>query len=300
MTRRVATGLVGVWLVVVTAAPPAGVRVAAIGQAQGRDDRRARELASTLDAARAYVARYLDAWVATVAEESYLQYRQRGPDRDDIRRLRSELLLVRPEGQRTVIPFRDVFEVDGKPVHDRDDRLRGVLQALRRGAADAGRRIMDEGARYNVGGVYRNTNQPLLALALLEPAAAGDCAWALGGRETVEGVRTIRIDYVETARPTLVRERETGVDLPASGSFWIDEATGRVVVSTISTGDATFRGITSVVFRSNAALGMWVPAEMRERYRSPGRADAAIIGEATYTKFRRFSVSTDEHIAPPR
>src|SRR5262245_52180018 len=39
------------------------------------------------------------------------------------RQLRSDLLLVRPLGEESWLQFRDVFEVDGKPVRDRDERL---------------------------------------------------------------------------------------------------------------------------------------------------------------------------------
>ncbi len=39
------------------------------------------------------------------------------------RELKSDLLLVKPDGADRWIQFRDVFEVDGKPIRDRSERL---------------------------------------------------------------------------------------------------------------------------------------------------------------------------------
>ena len=69
------------------------------------------------------------------------------------RRLVSEFALV-PNASASAgwLGFRDVIEVDGKPVTNRRDRLQALFQS---GAPDltAARRIADEGARYNIGTV---------------------------------------------------------------------------------------------------------------------------------------------------
>ena len=46
-----------------------------------------------------------------------------GGVQDARRVLTSDLLLVKPVGTDRWVQFRDVFEVDGKPVHDRSERL---------------------------------------------------------------------------------------------------------------------------------------------------------------------------------
>src|SRR5581483_8029322 len=118
-------------------------------------------------------------FVGVVAEESYRQQVRipsvgrdaRGFPTDATvqrRDLRSDVLLVRaPAGDRW-IQFPDVFEVDGKPVRDREERLtRLFLQP----SADAARQEEDiaaASARYNIGGVNRTVNMPMLALAVLE------------------------------------------------------------------------------------------------------------------------------------
>src|SRR5258708_13520957 len=88
---------------------------------------------AVLDKAGDYAAAYERTFVGVVAEETYRQEArgiagtgQRGfaaEARGQRRDLKSDLLLVRaPAGDRWM-EFRDVFEVDGKPVRDRAERL---------------------------------------------------------------------------------------------------------------------------------------------------------------------------------
>src|SRR3954468_18916108 len=119
----------------------------------------------------AYVEQFLRDFGGMVAEEAYVQsLRQSGFSRGDTRReLRSDFLLVDVPGQGWT-PFRDVFEADGRTVRDRQDRLTSLfLSGTTTGALEQARRIMDEGARYNLGGGTRNINVPTLALMYLGP-----------------------------------------------------------------------------------------------------------------------------------
>ena len=57
-------------------------------------------------------------------------------------------------------------------------------------------------------------------------------------------------------------------------------------------------------YRPEPALAMWVPAEMREHFADVPRAKvktfpAPFKGVARYERFRRFTVSTEEHVALP-
>jgi hypothetical protein len=80
------------------------------------------------------------------------------------------------------LPFRDVFERDGKQVRDRQERLAALfLKGSSRSAFEQARAIMDEGARYNIGNVARNINMPTLAAAV--PDRAASRALLVQGRE---------------------------------------------------------------------------------------------------------------------
>ena len=91
-------------------------------------------LADVLARAGSYVTDFSETLSGAVAEERYDQFttiptaRRFGRFPNDggerIRRtLRSDYLLVRPVGEDRYYGFRDVFEVDGRPVRDREQRL---------------------------------------------------------------------------------------------------------------------------------------------------------------------------------
>ena len=78
-----------------------------------------------------YVAKFVDAFSNVVAEERYTQDvsgTASGTARAGHRELRSDVLLLKVGGPLEWRPYRDVFEVDGKPVHNRDDRLMTLFQ----------------------------------------------------------------------------------------------------------------------------------------------------------------------------
>ena len=55
-------------------------------------------------------------------------------------------------------------------------------------------------------------------------------------------------------------------DLPAQGRFWIEPATGRVLMSELSRRTAKLRATIDVSYQSEPLLGLLVPIEMREWY----------------------------------
>ena len=80
----------------------------------------------------------------------------------------SEIALVRAGDDW--IAYRDVHELDGKKLHDRQDRLETLFTEKPAEAADEGRRIADESARYNLGPMQRNFNVPTMALFFAHPS----------------------------------------------------------------------------------------------------------------------------------
>ena len=64
--------------------------------------------------------------------------------------------------------FRDVTEVDGKKLKDRNDRLARLFLSPSKSTASQARKIMDESSRYNIGDIERNINLPVLALVVLD------------------------------------------------------------------------------------------------------------------------------------
>ena len=110
-------------------------------------------------------------------EESYVQdveqinrfgYRMNTRGGVSHRQLKSDLLLVRPEGSDAWMQFRDVFEVDGKTLRDRNDRLAKLFLQPSKSTTSQAEKIVRESARYNIGDIERTINLPFLAMTVLD------------------------------------------------------------------------------------------------------------------------------------
>jgi hypothetical protein len=220
---------------------------------------------------------------------------------------------VRPEDAVTWVQFRDVFEVDGRLVRDREERLTKLF--LRNDASGSAqvRQIEAESARYNIGHT-RTMNVPVLPLSVLVPSSQPRFRFTVAdsddrrpriGSATVSSAPAFRVtaevwavNFEERQRPTLVRTTG-GQDIFSRGRFWIEPFTGRVLVSEMITEDESIRGELVVSYQSEGLLGLLVPLELRERYSEPGRR-ASTAGTATYSNVRRFQVLVDETIGPVR
>jgi hypothetical protein len=203
----------------------------------------------------------------------------------------SDFLLVQVPGEGW-LPFRDVFERDGRKLRDREERLAKLFLAGSRTAFEQAREIMNESARYNIGNVNRNINVPTLVLTLLTPLHRSRLRFE---QRKADDVGTI-IEFKETSQPTYVRTTG-GRDLPVYGRFWVDPADGTIRKTELHAVDANVEAHITVTFARDEAAGMVVPVKMEERYRR-GRDSGEVRGTATYSKFRRFQVSTSEVLNP--
>lgn len=247
-----------------------------------------------------------------VAEESYVQdisdmpaFGARSSARPAVthRVLKSDLLLVKPEGTDRWIQFRDVFDVDGTPVRDRSDRLMKLFVNPTASTAAQVDQIVRESVRYNIGNVLRNFNVPLFALLILEPkrqphfkftpAEPGPAALA---RDLGVPPGALVVRYQESDHQTMIRTTNDR-DLPMHGRFWIDPATGHVLMSELIAEDFAISGTIVVKYEAGVLPGVLVPTVMRERY-VERRNNMRVNGAATYGRFRQFQVKVDEKIAP--
>ncbi len=257
-----------------------------------------------VDRASAYVETFQQSFGSVVAEERYEQrmrrvpsatnttVQQRGGGGPQETTLVSDFLLVEVKGEGW-LPFRDVFERDGRPVRDREARLATIFLKGGRDAFEQARAIMDEGARYNIGNINRNINMPTLPLAFLTERHRHRFEFKLGKRD--EADPGVEIEFREVARPTFVATTG-GRDLPVRGRFWISEADGTVLRTELDAVDTGVDAHITVTYQKDDGIGMFAPARMEERYRRP-RDPMEVHGVATYSRFRRFQVSTSEELA---
>jgi hypothetical protein len=253
----------------------------------------------------AYLVEYEQSLASVVAEERYDQLVQYyagtyGGARVTAsanqwqrrRRLVSDFLLVKVPGMPGWQPFRDVLEVDGQAVRDRESRLMDLLVNAAPHAIDQAARIAEESARYNIGNVSRTINVPTLPLVFLGQLNRPRFDLSLEGDRTIEDIETRGLAFKERQHPTLIRTTGDN-DLDAAGVLWVEPVTGRVIQSVIRTDDGTLQSEITVTYRPDARLGIWVPARMKEIYKS---ASERVEGTATYAKYRRFKIETIEVI----
>jgi VWFA-related protein len=251
------------------------------------------ETAALLQRAAAYLEQYSDPANGLVLEERYTQEVNVRPPR--IRDLRSELLIL-PDATEGWLQYRDVMNVDGKAVADRTDRLMRLFASPAADARDQARRIADEGARYNISGavtVSRTLNQPLAALLFLRGAAQPRSEFQPQGTAGSGGQH---VSFVEIAKPSLI-----GVSggEPATGQFWIDPPSGRIlrselhVVSRSNTGTAS--ATIRVQYAYDAKTQRMLPTVMQEHYliQDARGLVQTIDGEAKYSNPRQFKVTTE-------
>ena len=188
------------------------------------------DVAVLLTRAAAYVDGFVERFSNVVRQESLTQTyteapiavagrsRVPTPGRTTTRRLRSEFLLVRPPSTAFWLAFRDVVDVDGKAVVDRQDRLEQLLlQGTRSGLAEA-RRIAADGARFFLGTRTRTTTSPVFALAFLQPHHQSRFRYRLQRARGRDQAPRLVLTADETAEPTLLRT-DGGGNLPLHGRY---------------------------------------------------------------------------------
>lgn len=201
----------------------------------------------------------------------------------------SDLLLVQPQGSSLYYEFRDVREVDGQAVPDRERRLTELFLQPWDAAMTQAASITADGARFNVVNIG-TINYPLQALVLLQLRYRGRLDVSVGGRERVAAQELRVITFRERDQKDTIFE-----GLRSLGRAWVDEATGMVMKTELELRSPRrkYADRITTLFVFDGRLQLAVPAEMRDSYSSPGMS-----GVATYGQFRTFRVRTAEEVRP--
>jgi hypothetical protein len=308
-------------------------------------DAQSPSLKDLLRGAGAWVQRFADDGVFVVAEERYEQeYRVKdGPaSRVERRSLLSEIVFVRTPEEETRagypwVQLRDVVEVDGTPLPDHRGRLERLFKEATSSAYAQASALIKESARFNIGPGIRTINVPSFALFFLHPRNQSRFRFQLGQVGRVGQVGglgqaghiadsphqpylphppdqpSVVVSYRERGRPTMILSPKHE-DLPATGFFWIEPSTGRVLKTRMDVEvDRHWATMTEVTYGHDAGVNAWVPLTMHERAgaRLAGGAngaggstagrladDDALDCTATYSNFRRFQ--TDARLIVPK
>src|SRR5206468_606064 len=123
------------------------------------------------------------------------------------RSLRSELALAWFPDVPGWFGFRDIIDVDGKPVKDRDRRLASLF--LDKPTGKLLKRALQESARYNIGSIRRNFNVPMVALQFLGAGVQQQFRFEEAEPEPIGGVLARVVGFLEIGHPTMIQVDET-------------------------------------------------------------------------------------------
>ena len=234
-----------------------------------------------------YVEAFEHEFSLIVCEEHQIQQVVKADGRiAKTRDMRSDVAFVKV-GTTWPQPFRDVIEVDRKPVRNRDDRLRKLFLESAKTAVAQAQAIAQESRRYNIG-TPRTGASPMLLLLILHPRFAPGFHFSLNGS-------TLTFDEFHV--PSVLQYRRSGqhFDLMSRGSFVIDRESGRVLSAELTAGPpAPVSTSMSIDYREDPQVKVLVPVEMRERYWEPAKPkndETKVV--STFGNFRRFQVRID-------
>lgn len=265
--------------------------VALVGVAIGpalatREDKNA-TTKTLVAAASKYVARYQQDVSFLLSDETYTQTRTPAGGRWEDRVMRSELFLTYLRADNEWVAVRDVVEVDGAPTEGREDlrtllakgdQLRGLIS-----------QVVARNARYNIGQVARNFNEPTLPLLLLDAKRVNEVQFQRKDVTEDGDVLLATLAFAERGRPTLVRGPKGS--MPGKGEIVIEAGTGVVRRTTFELAQEGFKVKLTTDYARDQRLGLWLPAVFNERYENTA-AREVIVGQATYTNYRRFDVTS--------
>jgi len=237
-----------------------------------------------------YEGKFISDFENVVAEEVYVQETS-APRRK--RTIKSDYLFVRYPDVEGLMTLRDPFEVDGKAVRDSTsaDRMMKLFTSPVPNAILRARALAEEGARYNLLDIG-TLNNPVLTMVFLQRNYRPRFRWNLSGIDKNLGPNVRTVHFEEFRVPSILKAG-ANQDLLTRGLIWVDEQTGRVVKTRVQIGPSRIPPEIVTTFRHDDGLDIDVPGEMKDWY--PDR-QGDISGVATYGRFRRFQVKTDESL----
>ncbi len=244
---------------------------------------------AVLAAAASHLKAYQESLQFVLADEQTVQEVFDERDRRRARRETSgDFFLAWVPADGGWLSVRDITKVDGKPVEAGED-LRGLLN--RGSMASIGRAMADRNARYNIGVVTRNFNEPMFALMILDAKHQSRFRFERKAIERGDAGTSVTLAFTERNRPTLV-QAASGGPVFTSGELVLDAATGRLQRSIVIMKDGPTTAQLTTTFAENKKLALWLPATMQERYtHASPRLKELVVVESTYTNYRQFEVT---------
>jgi hypothetical protein len=155
--------------------------------------------------------------------------------------------------------------------------------------------MADESARFNLGSIVRTINMPTLALMFLRKDMQERSTFTRGGTKKIDGYATVELRFAEHAMPRIIASSDAAA---ATGRFWLEPDSGRVVRSELVVDSANARATITVTYGQRPKIAVWVPTSMDEAYVWPSKINAGNLNigsgsiecHASYSNFRSYNV----------
>ena len=261
--------------------------------AEGRPSAQARTSQALLARTAEYVARFEADFSRIVGVEHYTQVQRETNGRSRTRQLISDVFFFGQAEEGGAMTVRSVQRVDGRVVNGAAMQVEQALSLPADRRVEKLRGLANASARYNLGSLQRNFNEPTLALMLASTVYHRRFRYKVDGEDDFDGVTLHRLAFAETGVPTVIRDGRTGGDIPASGRLWVDDS-GIVWRTELQLDRSDTFATIRVVYRRDETLDAMVPSTMDEDYRYRDKDNQRLMfvsGHATYSVYRRFETS---------
>ncbi len=248
-----------------------------------------------------YVAQYQHDFMSLVADESTTQQVRVDGVVTETRATRGEMFATFIESDRAWMTVHDIAAVDGRPIANREDVRALLLTEPLRAIAP---RIAAANARYNIGHVTRNFNEPTLALVLFTPArlddlrvervaaadqaATGDVGASAGAGCGAGCDALVTLRFRSREGRSIVRSAAGPVAM--RGSAIVEAASGRVRRTIVTFDDRHVEATLDTTYGLDAHVAFWVPVTFVERYVARESGEQTLV-RSTFTNYRRFETS---------
>ena len=153
-------------------------------------------------------------------------------------------------------------------------------------------RLVEKNARFNIGRISRNFNEPTLPLLLLSQKRVRDIRFDRDRIVTENGRTRVTLRFKEGDRQSLVHNAISTEPVVARGSLTLDALTGRVERTEFAIDVDNTKSLLVTEYEPDKKLNLWVPIVFRERYDDARDRERQVIEcESRYTNYRRFEVT---------
>lgn len=210
----------------------------------------------------------------------------------------AEFALIAAPDSAAWVAYRDIYEIERKPLRPERGRLATALASSATAQAEL-RLITDAALKQNLGSTKRDVNVPTFVLMVVLPSNQQRFQFKKKGEKRQGGETFWVVEFVETARPPLARTVD-GFEKPCRGEFWVNPVAGHIVRTRLvfDTLDAVPemklhpenyandfpRATVDVVYALDAGVSEWVPAQMEESYTSQLEF---VTCKSRFTNYRR-------------